>query len=100
VAASSGNRDVDVRMFSLQPPLTRGRLTMSVTSGNGDVRLTLPRDFDGDIEACSGHGKVKSDFDLKKVPNDRSRLRGSVGSGKGPLIQVHTGNGQLEIRKD
>jgi hypothetical protein len=99
VAASSGNGDVDVRMISLAPPPATGRLAMSISSGNGDVRLTLPANFAGEVDAFSGHGKVKSDFELKQVPGDRSRRHGSIGGGKGPLIQVHTGNGKLDIHK-
>ena len=100
VAATSGNGDVDVRMFSLAPPLPQGRLAMSITSGNGDVRLTLPADFDGEIDAFASNGKVNSAFALKSSVGDRSRLNGIIGTGKGPLIQLHTGNGKMEIRKD
>jgi hypothetical protein len=99
VTASSGNGDVDVRMFSLAPPPALGQVQMSITSGNGDVRLTLPADFNGEIDASSGHGGTKSDFDLKRSSDDRSRLRGTIGNGKGPLIRLTTGNGKLEIRK-
>jgi hypothetical protein len=99
VAASSGNGDVDVRIFRLAPPPAGGRQTMSLTSGNGDVRLTLPADFDGEIDANSSRGGIKNDFQMKTSTDSRSRLHGAIGSGKGPLIQLNTGNGKLEIHK-
>jgi len=99
VSASSGNGDVDVRMFSLAPPPAQGQVQMSITSGNGDVRLTLPADFNGLIDAGSSHGSTKTDFDVKRSSDDKSRLRGAIGNGHGPLIRVNSGNGKLEIRK-
>jgi hypothetical protein len=97
VNASSGNGDVDVRMITVEPPADQ--LAMSISSGNGDVRLTLPASFNGEIDADTGHGKIASDFHVDASRRGDGRLRGTVGTGEGLRIRVHSGNGRLEIRK-
>jgi hypothetical protein len=98
VDASTGNGDIDVRMISV--PQGNDQPSMSLTSGHGSVRLTLPADFNGEIDANTGHGSINSDFELRVQGRlDSSRLRGTIGTGNGPLIKLRSGNGRLEIRK-
>lgn len=99
VDASSGNGDVDVRMGSV--PATADKASMTISSGNGKVVVTLPAGFDGELEADTGNGSIKSDFDVRGTTARRgdARLRGAIGSGNGPLVKVHSGNGRIEIHK-
>jgi hypothetical protein len=97
VTASSGNGSIEVRLISV----TTAHDSMSITSGNGDVRLVLPADFNGEIDATTGHGGIKTDFSVRERSRDSdSRLRGTIGSGVGPVIRINSGNGRVEIRKD
>jgi DUF4097 and DUF4098 domain-containing protein YvlB len=96
VNATSGNGDVDVRMITLGPTT---QPSMTVSSGNGSVNLTLPADFNGEIDATTGDGKIKSEFPVSASIRQDSRLRGKIGNGNGLLIKLHSGNGRLEIRK-
>lgn len=98
VDASSGNGDVQAKLLSAAAPVA-GALPMSISSGNGDVHLTLPADFNGVLNADSGNGKVSAEFDVRASRSDKSHLRGPVGNGNGPIINVHSGNGRVEIRK-
>ena len=94
VEVSSGNGDIDVRMSAL-----RAREDMQFSTGSGDVLLTLPADYNGELEASTGNGSIRSDFDLKiKGQLNPRRVRATIGSG-GPLLRMSTGNGQFEIRK-
>jgi hypothetical protein len=98
ITANSGNGDVDARIAPLGASLDSRPMTL--TSGNGDVRLSLPADFNGQVDASASHGKITSDFDVRTQGRmERSRLRGSIGTGNGPLIKLSSGNGRLEIRK-
>jgi hypothetical protein len=94
VNATSGNGSIDVRLISTGAPADQ---SMAINSGNGNVKLTLPGDFNGQIQASSGHGGVKSDFSLHE---ERGAARGKFGNGNGLSITVHSGNGRVEIRKD
>src|SRR5689334_7742298 len=48
VSANTGNGDIDVRMQSLST-----NADMEFRSGSGAVRITLPSDFNGDIDAST-----------------------------------------------
>jgi DUF4097 and DUF4098 domain-containing protein YvlB len=97
IDASSGNGDVQARLLSVNPQ--QDSTAMSISSGNGDIHLTLPADFNGLLNADTGNGKVSAEFDVRATRSDKSRLRGTVGNGNGPVINVHSGNGRVEIRK-
>jgi DUF4097 and DUF4098 domain-containing protein YvlB len=94
VEVSSGNGDIDVRMSAL-----RAREDMAFHTGSGDVHLTLPANYNGELDASTGNGTIQSDFDLKiKGQLSPRHVRATIGSG-GPMLRMTTGNGQFEIRK-
>jgi DUF4097 and DUF4098 domain-containing protein YvlB len=94
VEARSGNGDIDVRMTALRPSED-----MTFSTGSGDVRVTLPTDYNGELDASTGNGAISSDFDLK-VEGRMSprRVRATIGTG-GARLRLATGNGGLELRK-
>ena len=94
VSASTGNGDIDVRMQSLST-----NADMEFRSGSGAVRVTLPPDFNGDIDASTGNGELRTDFAIRLVGRlDPQHMRGTIGTG-GRMIRLSTGNGRLELRK-
>ena len=94
VEARSGIGDIDVRMTAL-----RANEDMTFSTGSGDVRVTLPTNYNGELDATTGNGSISSDFDLK-VEGRMSprRVRATIGSG-GARLRLATGNGGLELRK-
>jgi DUF4097 and DUF4098 domain-containing protein YvlB len=94
VEVSSGNGDIDVRMTAL-----RAREDMEFSTGSGSVRLTLPANYSGELDATTGNGTINSDFDLKvKGQISPRRVRATIGNG-GPMLRMSTGNGRFDIRK-
>jgi DUF4097 and DUF4098 domain-containing protein YvlB len=94
VEVSSGNGDIDVRMSAL-----RAREDMEFSTGSGSERLTLPANFNGELDATTGNGTINSDFDLKvKGRLDPRHVRATIGGG-GPMLRMSTGNGRFDIRK-
>ena len=94
VEVSSGNGDIDVRMSAL-----RAREDMAFHTGSGDVHLTLPANYNGELDASTGNGSIRSDFELKiKGQLSPRHIRATIGSG-GPMLRMSTGNGEFEIRK-
>jgi hypothetical protein len=94
VEVSSGNGDIDVRMSAL-----RARENMEFSTGSGSVRLTLPANFNGELDATTGNGTINSDFDLKvKGTLNPRHIRATIGDG-GPMLRMSTGNGRFDIRK-
>ena len=94
VEARSGNGDIDVRMTAFRPSED-----MTFSTGSGDVRVTLPTDYSGELDATTGNGTISSDFDLKLEGRmNPRRVRATIGNG-GARLRLATGNGGLEVRK-
>ncbi|HEY6219006.1 MAG TPA: DUF4097 family beta strand repeat-containing protein [Gemmatimonadaceae bacterium] len=96
VEASTGNGDILVKMGSLPADAA----PMVFSTGSGNVRVTLPGDFNGEIDASTGNGSVDSDFEVRLTGRlNSSHMRGTIGNGNGPLIKLRSGNGRLVLRK-
>jgi DUF4097 and DUF4098 domain-containing protein YvlB len=94
VEARSGNGDIDVRMTAVRPSED-----MTFSTGSGDVRVTLPTGYNGELDASTGNGSIESDFDLKLEGRmTPRRVRATIGSG-GARLRLATGNGGLEVRR-
>jgi DUF4097 and DUF4098 domain-containing protein YvlB len=98
VNANTGVGAIDVRMLgSASETSSRG---MTFNSGSGPIRVTLPADFNGRIDASTGNGSLRSDFEINVVGRlDAQHVRGTIGKG-GPLLRLNTGNGTIELRKN
>ena len=94
VDVRSGNGDIDVKISAL-----RAKEDMAFHTGSGSVRLTLPANYNGELDATTGNGSIRSDFDLKvKGQLSPRRVRATIGEG-GPMLRMSTGNGEFEIRR-
>lgn len=94
VSVSTGNGEIDVRMSAIS-----GTGDMEFTTGNGSVTVAVPANFNGDIEARTGHGEFRSDFEIRVQGRLNPRnIRGTIGSG-GRRIRMVSGNGRLELRR-
>jgi hypothetical protein len=94
VTARTGNGEIDVRMRTLT-----GDSDMQFVTGNGAVTVALPSTFNGEIDASTGHGEFRSDFEIKILGRLNPRhIRGTIGEG-GRKIRMVSGNGRLELRK-
>lgn len=95
VSARTGNGEIDVRMKALST-----QADMTFATGNGSVTVTLPGDFAGEVDARTGHGEFRSDFEIRVIGRLNPRhVRGTIGNGGGRTIKLTTGNGRLELRK-
>jgi hypothetical protein len=95
VDASTGNGDIDVSIKSL--PIDTD---MKFSSGSGGIHIGLPSEFNGRIDATTGNGTLRSEFDIAIVGRlDAHHVRGTIGSG-GPLLRLVTGNGVIELQKN
>jgi DUF4097 and DUF4098 domain-containing protein YvlB len=94
VNVSSGSGDVDIRIQSASADAD-----VAVVTGSGLIRVSLPSDFNGEIDAQSENGTLRSDFDITIFGRIEARhVRGTIGRG-GSRIRLQTGNGRIELRK-
>lgn len=69
----------------------------SVHTGDGSVRLWIPRDLSADIEARTGDGRIVLDLPVRvEGVVNRSRLSGALNGG-GPPLRLRTGDGSIRI---
>lgn len=94
VTARTGNGEIDVRMKALT-----GNADMVFSTGNGSVTVALPGTFNGEVDATTGNGEFRSDFEIKVMGRLNPRhIRGTIGNG-GRMVKMTTGSGRLELRK-
>ena len=68
-----------------------------VETGDGSVRVNLPRDLAADLELRTGDGHLRVDLPLSvEVMKSDHELRGKLNGG-GPTLVVHTGDGSISI---
>jgi DUF4097 and DUF4098 domain-containing protein YvlB len=91
VEASAVNGSVEVAMARVDPA---GRSQLSTT--NGSVRLTLPREASADVLAHTVNGSVGCDFELAGASKSRRKLEGRIGDG-GARFELGTVNGSAHI---
>ncbi len=91
IEASAVNGSVEVDVARVDPS---ARSKISTT--NGSVRLTLPRDASADVEAHTVNGSVSCDFDLTDEHKSRRRLEGRIGGG-GARFEIGTVNGSATV---
>lgn len=69
------------------------------TSTNGSVRLYLPSDAGGQLNAQTSNGRVSVDFPTSGGSTNRRRFEGSFGSGSGDY-RIKTVNGSVKIAEN
>jgi len=68
-----------------------------VTSHNGDIIITVGKDFSAEVDCSTYNGGVKSDVPLKVQAARRGELSGSIGQG-GSKLTIGTHNGGIRIK--
>jgi len=70
-----------------------------IRTGDGDVTLRLPDDFQADLEMHTGDGRIRTDFPITASGRlSRSDIRGKLNGGGLPLT-ARTGDGSIQILK-
>jgi DUF4097 and DUF4098 domain-containing protein YvlB len=78
---------------------SRMATSWSVRSGDGTVTLRLPDNFQADLDAHTGDGRIRSEFPIASSDKSgRSDLRGKLNGG-GATLSARTGDGSIHILK-
>jgi len=71
----------------------------SVRTGDGSVDLTLPSDFQADIDATTGDGHISLGIPVTVEGTfSKSALHGKMNGG-GQALSIHTGDGSIRLSK-
>ncbi len=115
VEARTSNGRIEARLIKAAPhsPIrletSNGGIDLSMESfddndvyaatSNGRITLTLPSGINAKLRAHAARNSIKTDFDVQTDGvSDRRALRGSIGAG-GPVIDLSTSNGGIELRR-
>ena len=75
----------------------------SLTTGDGGVSVYLPSEFDAQIDAHTGDGRISSELDVAREGDSDDResrrrtLRGKLGNG-GRALKIRTGDGSIRLK--
>lgn len=108
VQVSSGSGSVNVQGVKggLQASTASGRITVQgelagdwrLSTSSGGVDIDLPAGQGFQLDATTSSGRIETDFPVTVTGTvNRRSLRGASGSG-GPLLQVRTTSGSIEIK--
>jgi len=92
----TGDGNIDVES---QPGSTMAS-NWSATTGDGNITLRLPKDFACDLDAHTGDGDIRTDFEVTTSGKvGTSDLRGRLNGGGQATLTLRTGDGNLRITK-
>jgi len=91
----TGDGSVDARALSGSKMATN----WSVRTGDGSVDLTLPSDFQADIDATTGDGHISLGIPVTVEGTfSKSALHGKMNGG-GQSLTIHTGDGSIRLSR-
>lgn len=91
----TGDGSVDARAF----PGSKMATSWSVRTGDGSVDLTLPPDFQANIDATTGDGHISLGIPVTVEGTfSRSAIHGKMNGG-GQALTIHTGDGSIRLSK-
>lgn len=73
--------------------------SVTALTTNGPINLTLPADFDGQLDAEARRGRVHSDFPCPVVGKIRNQLKGEIGEGGAAVIKLRSANGSIRLKR-
>jgi DUF4097 and DUF4098 domain-containing protein YvlB len=93
--ARSGDGSISIRVESRSMP----NADWNITTGDGSVTLELPDQFDAELDAHTGDGRVSVHGDLSEtIESSKRSVRGRLGKG-GRALRLRTGDGSIMLRR-
>jgi DUF4097 and DUF4098 domain-containing protein YvlB len=91
----TGDGSVDARVL----PGSKMAANWSLRTGDGSVDMTLPSDFQADIDATTGDGHISLGIPVTVEGTfSRSAIHGKMNGG-GQALTIHTGDGSIRLSK-
>ena len=75
-------------------PTAPSPVPLRLESGSGSIRAHLGRESRLNVEASTGSGSIRI---AGNSPTDRSHHLSAPLNGGGPILEAHTGSGDIEI---
>jgi DUF4097 and DUF4098 domain-containing protein YvlB len=93
--ARSGDGSISIRVESGSVP----KADWNISTGDGPVTLELPDQFDAELDAHTGDGRVSVQRELSDtIESSKRSIRGRLGQG-GQALRLRTGDGSITLRR-
>lgn len=80
--------------------INEGQAPVEAKTLNGSIELTLPGDFNGQLDAETTNGQVQSEFPITVTGKvKKNHLEGPIGHGGEDAVRLHTLNGSIHLKK-
>ncbi|HEX2663486.1 MAG TPA: DUF4097 family beta strand repeat-containing protein [Candidatus Acidoferrum sp.] len=91
----TGDGSVDTKVLSG----SRMAADWTLRTGDGSVDISLPADFQANIDATTGDGHISMSLPVTVEGTlSKSEMRGKMNGG-GPTLTIHTGDGSIRLSK-
>ena len=91
----TGDGNIEARAMSGSKVANSWRLH----SGDGHINMWLPGDFNADLDAHTGDGKITLDFPIKVSGSlSHSSIHGTLNNGGG-TVSLTSGDGSIHLQK-
>jgi Putative adhesin len=74
-----------------------GQASITATTVNGSVDLTLPQTYTGQVDARTQNGRVRTAFQTHITQRSQNWLVGSIGTGGDALLKLRSQNGHVTL---
>ncbi|HEV8060282.1 MAG TPA: DUF4097 family beta strand repeat-containing protein [Gemmataceae bacterium] len=71
----------------------------NITSGYGELAVKLPADAQFKVQAKTGYGNIRTQFDMKKTKDSDKELVGTVGADPKAVLHIESNSGSVQIDK-
>ena len=94
IKLESSNGGITLELASLKGNDVR------VTTSNSSINLRLPQTVAAQLKASTSNSSISNDFESTMNTTSKSKhaVEGTIGSG-GPIIDLHTSNGKINIQR-
>ena len=107
---SNGSIDADMKMLkneshfttsngAIQIRVQQGVAPITAKTSNGSIKLHLPADFAGQVDAKTVNGSVTTDFETTTTEKTQHRLVGQIGANGDTSLKLRTSNGSIRFSK-
>ncbi len=103
-----GDLDIQSKTGSIKVLTTQIKNQVELKNQSGDISLTLPHDFSGDVNLQSIKGEVLTDFSIQKDkkkmemlygPELKGRIFGKIGSKEKTSILISSESGNIDLKR-
>lgn len=94
-----GNSSLETSNGAIHLTIHKGVSSLYTRTSNGSVTVSLPEDFQGELDARTTNGRIQADYPLNASTSSKKHLAGTLNQGGSAKVTIETSNGGITIKK-